>query len=715
MTAAATLRRETFKTSRLAEFCSRRELVNQTGHDVSEWPIVCLKELVDNALDAAEEAGVAPVIDIVVDERGITVSDNGPGIAPDVIAKMLDYASRVSSREVYVSPTRGAQGNALKTIIAMAFSLDGERGETIIESRGVEHEIAFTVDQIRQEPRIDHATGPSIVKTGTKLTVLWPDCARSTLDDAYPRFLQVAGDYAFANPHMTLSVSWQRGGDPVTIAYKPTDTAWRKWLPSDPSLAHWYDVERLGRLIGAKIAHAEDNGVAYQTVRELITEFRGLSGTAKASAICGEIGATRQSLCDFYGGDGANVGRLLDAMKDKSRAPKPKDLGVIGSEHLLSRFREEGAVAESFVYKLQGFEVAGVPYVAECAFGMRVAEKADRRIIAGLNFSASVGANPFRNLGGRWAGLDSVLAEQRCGPREPIVFFLHLTSPCLQFTDRGKSAIALPPELSAEIVKAVAGVTAKWCKQRKAEERAASARSRRLDVMIRASTVTVKDAAAEVLPAAYAKASAGGTLPANARQIYYAARPDILELTGKDTLDSKYFTQTLLVDYIAERDLDWDVVFDDRGHFSEPHTKKSIGLGTLAVRNYLRKTHNTLHEEAAFGSASISTSGPHLRYGAVLFIEKEGFLPLIEKVQLAERYDIAIMSSKGMSVTAARLLADTTCAKHDIPLLTLHDFDRAGFSIGETSRREQQAIHVQERHPCRQSWPASRRRRTDGA
>ena len=35
---------------------------------------------------------------------------------------------RVSSREAYVSPTRGAQGNALKTIVAMPFVLDGERG-----------------------------------------------------------------------------------------------------------------------------------------------------------------------------------------------------------------------------------------------------------------------------------------------------------------------------------------------------------------------------------------------------------------------------------------------------------------------------------------------------------------------------------------------------------------------------------------------------------
>ena len=33
--------------------------------------------------------------------------------------------------------------------------------------------------------------------------------------------------------------------------------------------------------------------------------------------------------------------------------------------------------------------------------------------------------------------------------------------------------------------------------------------------------------------------------------------------------------------------VDWDIVYDDRGHFTEPHTEKSIGLGTIAVRNYL--------------------------------------------------------------------------------------------------------------------------------
>ena len=59
-------------------------------------------------------------------------------------------------------------------------------------------------------------------------------------------------------------------------------------------------------------------------------------------------------------------------------------------------------------------------------------------------------------------------------------------------------------------------------------------------------------------------------------------------------------------------------------------------------------------------------------------------MPLLERVRLAEKYDVAIMSCKGMSVTAARQLIDRTCARYGIPLLILHDFDISGFSIAKT-------------------------------
>ena len=134
---SAALNRTTFRTSRLLDFASEKELIAQTGHQRT-WPLVILKELVDNALDACEEAG---------DRAG----DHGHGRrAAGSPSRTTARASRptwsrrprllgpgLSSREAYVCPTRGAQGNALKTIVAMPFVLDGERGRVEIEARGV--------------------------------------------------------------------------------------------------------------------------------------------------------------------------------------------------------------------------------------------------------------------------------------------------------------------------------------------------------------------------------------------------------------------------------------------------------------------------------------------------------------------------------------------------------------------------------------------------
>ena len=82
-------------------------------------------------------------------------------------------------------------------------------------------------------------------------------------------------------------------------------------------------------------------------------------------------------------------------------------------------------------------------------------------------------------------------------------------------------------------------------------------------------------------------------LTANARQIMYAARDEIQERSERQ-LDDSYFTQTLLPDFHGgepEPTADWKVAFDDRGHFADPHTGLMIGLGTVAVREYIEDLH----------------------------------------------------------------------------------------------------------------------------
>jgi Topoisomerase 6 subunit A/Spo11, Toprim domain len=244
-----------------------------------------------------------------------------------------------------------------------------------------------------------------------------------------------------------------------------------------------------------------------------------------------------------------------------------------------------------------------------------------------------------------------------------------------------------PRDLANDIIGLVREGTKKWTRTVKSEERSPASRSYRAQRMTRERGVSFKEAAAEIMEQAFLNASGNGRLPANARQIMYAARGHIQKRTGKQ-LEPNYFTQTLLPDYVQETAVTWDVVYDARGHFAEPHGNNNFGIGTLEVRSYLAGFHQPSFVDAGFSQGKVETSGPSGNFGAVLFIEKEGFDPILKAAQIANKYDVAIMSTKGMSVTAARALVDQMCHDHDVPLLLLHDFDKAGFSIAGTLQRD---------------------------
>jgi hypothetical protein len=156
-----------------------------------------------------------------------------------------------------------------------------------------------------------------------------------------------------------------------------------------------------------------------------------------------------------------------------------------------------------------------------------------------------------------------------------------------------------------------------------------------------------------------------------------------MAMTENKELAYGYFSQTLLPDYVEEHRLGWHVVYDARGHFEEPHTNRRIGCGTIEVGNYLHAMTRPTIVPAAFFDANVNIIGPSGNLAGVLFCEKEGFSPLFKAVNLANRFDLMIVSTKGVSVTAARRLIDDICGDHHLPLFVLHDFDVAGFLILE--------------------------------
>ncbi len=232
-----------------------------------------------------------------------------------------------------------------------------------------------------------------------------------------------------------------------------SDPTWSKWLPTWPTSAHWYDVSRFRRYMAAHIANRET-----VTVREFISEFRGMTGTVKQKIVLTETGASHVSLHDYFGRHKANVeniAKLLAALKRHTKPVPPAKLGVIGKNHLYGKMERVGGDPKTFTYKCTLGDTSGLPRVVEFAFGIHRSgfeagnNTRGSRLVTGVNWSAGI-HNPFPWLGRSGEGLDSILRDVRANASEPVIAVLHVACPRVAYTDRGKTAIVVDGADDAE-------------------------------------------------------------------------------------------------------------------------------------------------------------------------------------------------------------------------------------------------------------------------
>ena len=428
-----TLQRETFETSRELEYFSEKELRSQIGHDMNFWPIVLLRELIDNSLDACEKKGITPVIEVEITDNYLSVADNGPGIPLDIIRRSQDYLYRISDKAYYVSPTRGQMGNALKVIYAAPFVIDPSDPEYVeVGSNGELHRISITLDRIAGKPVIKDEVS-QFVRNGTFVKV---NSTRliSLLEseDSYnsaPSPLELIEGYTAFNPHATFILNGQE--------YNATDTSWSKWKPSDPTSAHWYNVETISDLVAGYLVKQRANGQHKKTVREFVSEFRGLSSTAKQKLVSGDYWGVDLSAFEKEGDiDRTSLKMLLEKMQAECTAPKPQALGVIGKDHFTKWMLRHGAAEPSVKYiKEQGYD-DGLPFVLEVCFGVKSDNTLHSTQIVGLNWSPVIGTMTDATI--RQAIQDAAIKKS-----DPVMFLVHIARPRFEFMDRGKTKIEL--------------------------------------------------------------------------------------------------------------------------------------------------------------------------------------------------------------------------------------------------------------------------------
>ncbi|MFA5924726.1 MAG: ATP-binding protein [Methylococcaceae bacterium] len=646
--------RNHFQISRSAEYFDAKELQAQTGQPISVFGEVVLKELIDNALDACESAGIDPVIliGIATTEKRmrICVSDNGSGISESVLNNILNFETRTSDKAAYKAPTRGAQGNAFKTIIGIPHALGG--GRVIIESLGLRHEItatatpAGTIDIGREATEIEE-------RPGTTIYIDMPSCK------ANPKWYARAT--ALFNPHAFIKLktfvdieftmlTFEEESEKSDVFYKKIADC-QKIKPNEPTSAHWYGRGDFNKLV---YLQGTQNDIP---IGEFVRQFKGLSACAKAKTITSQFKEFRlvSDICR----DPIAIESMRLAMQNESKPLQPKALGAIGENNLLVRFNIGGR----HWYKQVSGMINNVPYV----FEILIAESEDQRYYFGVNHSPTFGDYMRQSqikAGELWGTgiegtLDNILNDQH-------IVIAHLIGIGLPFLDRGKSNLSLPPEMIASISGAVWSVAKVLHKehQKRIKDASKAEKDREARSKTDENKTTIKAAVFDVLPNAIQAATDNERLPANVRALFYKVRDFIQKLTAKE-LDYGYFSQDILINYWQEFGRHRLIYNDPRGILYAPHSNNEVQLGTFSVEAY---------------------KFPWYEYNKILYIEKKGLWPTIKAANLHKKYDMAVIAGEGYASEAIRVLLEKV--QQDCTIYVLHDADPDGYNIARTIQSE---------------------------
>jgi DNA topoisomerase-6 subunit B len=430
----------------VAEFFEKNRQI--LGFDSAPRAIItCIKEAVDNSLDACEEASILPDIFVQIRRNAeffnVIVEDNGPGIVKDeiprVFAKLL-YGSRFHR----LRQSRGQQGIGISAAVLYSQLTSGKplRVTSKIAPGRPAAYMELIINTAKNEPEVL-----------AEREIEW-DRARGTrveleMEGAYVRGRRQSvyaylKNVAIVNPHVRITLVEPEGQR--QIFERATDALPKKAYEIPP---HPEGLE-LGELI-KRLRYTEK-----KKLRAFLIESFSSIGSIKAQEICQLSGLNPDLSPQSLNHDQARA--LLSALKQvKVKSPPVDCLSPIGEPLIRAGLEKEYKVDFIATVTRPVAVCSGNPFIVEVglAYGGELDKESRVEILRFANRVPLVyqqGACAITHSVESLSWKNYSLSQPGGGlPLGPLVILVHVASTNIPFTSESKDAIADLPEILGEV------------------------------------------------------------------------------------------------------------------------------------------------------------------------------------------------------------------------------------------------------------------------
>lgn len=639
------------------------------GFSTDRWHEVIIKETLDNALDAIDALKVKE-INITCNENLFAICDNGNGIPEEDLARIYNFDLHVSSKRHRRKVSRGAQGNALKTIIALCYN---RNKKLYFVTNGMR--ITYTPDAEMIDLKLLEKAFPNAVEPTNQPNGVYVEAEITGLWDLLIPYMRV-------NPDVSFTVNGEKYS-------KFTDI---RTLSAECSI-HWYDSRAFSEIIKLTVLNHPET-----KTKEFISQFSGIK------RIVNKLSLPGKRLKDFYRNKGA-IKALFDELKKKTKQPEPKILEKYATgKKAFMKMCGDNFMRYRKVVGCYRENDALIPYLIEAVSEKKSAKKGgflkmnnvttcinNSKNYEDIPFNFDVAEHDFAGKKINAMSLHSILYESGFFKGTGHSLFIHFISPHHEFYNKAKSDINAD-KYRADLLATIEPLIMPIIKEVQRGQRLVSA----YDNSVREQS-TDKPPSKKKLMFNYfmegAKISTGDwTYNTTARMVFYAVRKLAINRNGI-TLDGKNdfntFTQTVITEMFKQHpELEDIIYFERRGFYLDCESGEEIPIHTKRVRDFVNNLNQRNNCDVLLHEGNYTSSKQQLIYpyelatSAVLFVEKQGFVEVFKKSGILDELNLGLISSQGFGTRAIKKMMQDLISR-GIKVYALTDCDLAGQLIAE--------------------------------